>query len=74
MDRIMKQHLEIFRIIAAQFYLENQHHVLIEQSITSVISAKQWFSRVKELIVWSEVLISFLVQCPNDGQHHNPMD
>ena len=68
MGRIMQQDLEIFRIIAAQFYLENQHHVLIEQSITWAISAWQCFSRVKELIVWSEVLISFLVQCLYDGQ------
>ena len=51
MGRIMQQDVEIFRIIAAQFYLENQHHGLIEQSITGVISAWQWFPRVKELIV-----------------------
>ena len=54
----MQQDLEIFRIIAAQFYLENQHHVysLIEQSITCAISAEQCFARVKELIVSSEAV------------------
>ena len=60
MGRIMQQDLEIFRIIAAQFYLENQHHVLIEQSITCVISARQCFSRVKELIVWSDEAVDLI--------------